>query len=66
MIYRPDLLFTDQKRTLKKSLRTETDLISQLLKISNINTAHKSKMVGNKRQTLQTRIVQLADQKKSE
>ena len=39
-------------------------LISQLLKISNINTDHESKMVWNKRHNLQSRIVQFEDQKK--
>ena len=58
--------FTDQKKTAKKVTKNWNwpFLISQLLKISNINTGHKSKMVWNKRHNLQTRIVQFADQKK--
>ena len=38
--------------------------ISQLLKISNINTGHESKMVWNKSHNLQTISVQFAGQKK--
>ena len=40
-------------------------LISQPLKISNINTGHKLKMVWNRRSNLETRIVQFTDQKKT-
>ena len=38
--------------------------MSQQLKISNIKTGHKSKVVWNKKDNLQTRTVQFADQKK--
>ena len=70
MIYRPDLQtwskFTDQKKTAKKVTENWNwpFLISQLPKMSNINTGHKSKMVWNKMHNLQSRIVQFADQKK--
>ena len=70
MIYRPDLrtwctIYRPEK-TAKKVTKTWNwlFLISQLLKISNINTDHESKMVWNKRHNLQTRIVPFADQKK--
>ena len=39
-------------------------LMSQQLKISNIKTGHKSKVVWNKKDNLQTRTIQFADQKK--
>ena len=60
--------FTDQKKTTKKETKNWNwpFLISQQLKISNINTGHKSKMVWNNRHNLQTRNVQFTDQKKSE
>ena len=66
LIYRPDVQFTDQKKTAKQVTKNWNwpFLVSQLLNISNINTDHKSKMVWNKRHNLKTRIVQLADQKK--
>ena len=66
LIYRPDVKFKDQKKTAKKVTKNWSwpFLISQQLKISNINTDDKSKMVRNKRHNLQTRIVQFADQKK--
>ena len=66
LIYRPDVQFTDQKKTAKKVTKNWNwpFLISQLLKIFNINTDHKSKMVWNKRHNLQARTVQFADQKK--
>ena len=41
-----------------------TLLIISLLKTSNIITAHKSKMVWNKKYNLRTRLVQFTDQKK--
>ena len=46
-------------------VRIENDpvLNISLLKISNINTLHKSKMVWNKRYNLQTKLVQFTDQK---
>ena len=40
-------------------------LKSQRLKISNINTDHKFKMVWNKRYNLQTRIVYFTEQEKT-
>ena len=67
MIYRPDLqTWCTIYRAAKKLTKNWkwSFLISQLLKISSINTGHKSKMVWNKRHNLQTRIVQFADQKK--
>ena len=67
MTCRPDLYnLQARKKTAKKVTKNWNwpFLISQLLKISNINTGHKSKMFWNKRHNLQTRIVQFADQKK--
>ena len=60
--------FTDQKKTTKKETKNWNwaFLKIKLLKISNINTGHKSKIVWNKRHNLLTRTVQFADQKKSE
>ena len=59
--------FTDQKKTAKKVTKNWNwpFLISQPLKISNINTGHKLKMVWNRRSNLETRIVQFTDQKKT-
>ena len=57
-IYRPE------KTTEKVTKNWNWPLISQQLKISNINTGHNSKMVWNKRHNLQIRIVQFADQKR--
>ena len=63
--------FNDQKKIAKKlKLRINITnwnwpcLISQLLKISNINTGHKFKIVWNMRHNLHTRHVQFTDQKK--
>ena len=58
--------FTDQKKTTEKVTKNWNwpFLISQQLKISNIDIGHKSKIVWNKRYNLQTRTVQFADQKK--
>ena len=66
LISRPDVQFTDQKKMLKKVTKNWNwpVLIFQLLKISNINTDHKSKMVWYKRPNLESRIVQFEDQKK--
>ena len=59
--------FTDQKKTARKVTKNWNwpFLISQPLKISNINTGHKFKMVWNRRHNLQARIVQFTDQKKT-
>ena len=67
LIYRPDVQFTDQKKTAKKVTKNWNwpFLISQPLKISNINTGYKLKMVWNRRSNLETRIVQFTDQKKT-
>ena len=58
--------FTDQKETTKKVTKNGNwhFLISQQLKISNINTGQKSKMVWNRKNNLQNRTVQFAAQKK--
>ena len=66
LISRPDVQFTDQKKMLKKVTKNWNwpVLIFQLLKISNINTDHKSNMIWSKRHNLQTKNVQFADQKK--
>ena len=67
MIYRPDLYnLHTRKKTAKKVTKNWNGpfIISQQLKISNINTGHKSNMVWNKRHNLQARIVQFEDQKK--
>ena len=66
MIYRPDLYNLQIRKTAGQVTKNWNwlFLISQLLKISNINTGHKSKMVWNKRHKLQTKIVQFKDQKK--
>ena len=67
-IYRTDLY---NLQTRKKTARKVTKnwnwpfLISQPLKISNINTGHKLKMVWNRRSNLETRTVQFTDQKKT-
>ena len=66
MTYRPDLYnLLTRKKTAKKVTKNWkwSFLISQQLKISNINIGHKSKMVRNKRHILQAGIVQFADQK---
>ena len=57
--------FADQTKTAKNVTKKWNwpFLISQPLKISNINTSHKFKIVWNKRYNLQTRIVKLTDQK---
>ena len=59
--------FTNQKKTSKKvtKILNWAFLISQQLKIYNINTGYESKMVWNKRHILQTRILQFVDQKRS-
>ena len=59
--------FTNQEKTTKKVTKIWNwpFIIFQQLKISNINTGDKSKMVWNKRHNLQTSIVQFTDQKKS-
>ena len=59
--------FTDQKKTARKVTKNWNwpFLISQTLKISNINTSHKFKMVWNRRYNLQTRTVKFTDQKKT-
>ena len=56
--------FTDRKETAKKVTRNWNwpFLIFQQLKISNINTGDKFKMVWNKKHNLQTRIVQFITQ----
>ena len=66
-IYRPDLynLHTTKKARKVTKKWNWPFLTSQPLKISNINTGHKFKMVWNRRYNLQTRIVQFTDQKKT-
>ena len=58
--------FTDHNKTTEKVTKNWNwpFLISQYLKISNIKTGHKSKMVWNKKHNLQTKIAQFADHKK--
>ena len=59
--------FTDLKKTARKVTKNWNwpFLISHTLKISNINTDHKFKMVWNRRYNLQTRTVKFTDQKKT-
>ena len=59
--------FTDQQKKAKKVTKNLNwpFLVSQLLKIFNINIDHKSKIVWNRKNNLQTWIVQSSDQKKA-
>ena len=58
--------FIDQKKTANKVTKNWNwlFLISQKLKISNINTGHKFKILSNRRNNLLTWIIQITDQKK--
>ena len=57
--------FTDQKKTAKIVTKNWNwpFLISQQLKISNINTGHTFKILWNRRFNLLTWIIQITDQK---
>ena len=57
--------FTDQKKISQKSnYKLKVTLLNiSVLKTSNINTAHKFKMIWNKRHNLQTRFELFTDQK---
>ena len=59
--------FTDRKKIARKVTKNWnwSFLISQPLKISNINTGHKFKMVWNSKYNLHTRFVQFTNQKKT-
>ena len=60
------IIYIPQKKARKVTKKWNWPfLTSQPLKISNINTGHKFKMVWNRRYNLQTRIVQFTDQKKT-
>ena len=64
MIYRPDFYNLKIRKKQLKKLRTELTLVNMLLpKNSNISTSHKSRMVWNKKDNLQTRLTQLTHQK---
>ena len=54
--------------TIYRSEKTAKNVLQciSLLKTSNINTDHKSKMVGNKSNNMEIRTVQFTNQKKSE